>query len=275
MFDRIKSPDVLIEMINKNMPGDVSGKTNDNSSSELEKLLSSKPKDLIKIIKNDVDSFLDVSGVSTPKIYKSSFLPLFLEGFTSVGATTLAIKGSFSMLSIVTGSNFFDILNSYIPSWLEASILGGFFNNTLYYKSDNSHYDNIFRFIVLGGKKYDSPTSIAHEYTHRVQSSKGLHTLRKYISFQEGHAMCVERIIGKFYSEKYAFPKLRQLSDELYTGYLNNAILSLTTGDTKNISPYVLGTTIFSAYEHEFGQSIYKDVLKDDFEWPKSTYIKS
>ena len=275
MFDRIKSPDVLIEMINKNMSDDVSGKTNDNPSLELKKLLSSKPKDLIKIVKNDVDSFLNISGVSTPQIYKSSRLSSILESSVLCGITTMAIEGSFSLLSNVTGANFFDSLNSYMPSWLEVSTFGAFIGSTVLYEPDNSHYNNLFRLIMFGGKKYNGPTTIAHEYTHHVQSSKGLHTLRKYISLQEGHAVCVERIIGKSYSEKYTFPKLRQLSDELYTGHLNNAILALTTRDTKNISPYALGTAIFSIYEYEFGQNIYKDVLKDDFEWPKSTYIKS
>jgi hypothetical protein len=187
---------------------------------------------------------------------------------TTIPVTTSIILGQRALCGDELLNNYYQYIAA--PIVLSAVMaMPRIFSNKLNY----SIYHPLLRVISFDSdNENDNIATIAHEYTHHIQiSDQGMH--RGYDAFREGHAMGVEKAITKKYSEKHDYHILQRSTNSRYAGNLRKIINALKK-EEGTISPHTAGAAIFSIYEHEFGDSIYKDVLKDDFEWPKSTYIK-
>ncbi|MCX6710249.1 MAG: hypothetical protein NTV63_04870 [Candidatus Woesearchaeota archaeon] len=152
--------------------------------------------------KSAVDSFLKTDE----KMPDTSFYSIFRD----VDRYKLSILGLYSAGSFGAGASLFEILSGNIGAisipalFLSAGMISfaSGYRNQL--SSDNTFNARNSKITLHRANEVDTALYFAHEYTHYLQQKSGI--MGKFSGglyfFEEGHALGVQREIGKQYSEK-------------------------------------------------------------------------
>lgn len=157
---------------------------------------------------------------------------------------------------------------------------------------NNSSFDPGNDLLLIGsGKTFNAVGAIAHEYTHYLQHHFTELNIRTRNPVVEGHARGLEGIVSEkfaqeFDNQAYVFVSSERVAEELKDTYLytckKKKILpkkSLENLPIPNIGGllysidarhYSIGVAAMTIACSKHGENVYKDVMKNDFEFLKS-----
>ncbi len=234
-----------------------------------------------------VNEFLGIQEKSPPPSFRyySFFKPAPL-------ATPILFFYMYSSFDVIKNLFFFfkeQITKTSIHNLEMAMLL--FSQATLAYSwfNDAGYFSPTREIILKKEKRTLLIPAIAHEYTHFLQHQEDCLSLR-YSLFIEGHARGVENYIAQFYrdmedNEAFLYRTLDIRVGELKSAYRwmckslgqkpNKNLLKIRTRRDHEEwlnkvmsgvpSPSALGNTLFSLYKLQYGNSIYKKLIKGDF----------
>ena len=224
-------------------------------------------KELFPIVKNKVDSFLNVNNISNPRVdYFSITSPESLlggPGFSVFGGAVLIGGGIGFKETYFLQAGAISIFNCILQIYLR----------------NNDHYHPLFKNINLSYKERAKiiPT-LGHEYTHHIQRI----TINKYRRgvyeiFREGHARGIERYISNLFresedNEAFLYDITNINVRELKNVYKwlckkfelspNEALLNVKgIYDTKFLDNHAKGNVLFYIQETKKGPQVYNDAI--------------
>jgi len=272
-----------------------------NSSKPLDRTQLS---DLFKIVKKDVDIFLEVSEIKSPTIVAPQEPYTLIHDLKSVPGTCLILGGVlyFSIGASETLGNLNNIpnlSNSLLHIGIGAScILAGSLLGMIINPNPNCYYAPLGKISVLNYNEQEASLILAHEYTHHIQKLKwgtrgfcGRIVNPAFNSFCEGFARGVERNIAGFYTkitgdtsyeatclEKRHIPELKVVYDWLCkqtnqkpnkdlmgNGYFQD--LEEKHFFKKRPNDYAIGNTALYLKEITQGRRIYQNIIAGNFEF--------
>ncbi|MBW2992026.1 hypothetical protein KY345_02295 [Candidatus Woesearchaeota archaeon] len=239
-------------------------------------------------IKEEVDSFLGISDVDTPRY---GYFNLFKPGILS---TTMLINYAVQtynfMVNVARASQEPDLERSLM--WLVGGCSGLVSVGLLHSIANNPIYNPLSKTISLKREKRALLTpNVGHEYTHYVQDKKGLGDILKTHSiFNEGQARGVQRHISEAYMERednkaFLYDFLDTTVGEMKSAYLwmcrklkkpiRKTLLKVGTsrdgdeGLSRVVRPtaHAIGNCLFSIHEAKYGSRIYGDVMNGRFQF--------
>ncbi|MBN2459116.1 hypothetical protein JXB28_02435 [Candidatus Woesearchaeota archaeon] len=257
-------------------------------------------------IKKEVDAFLEVKWIRQPEVYQQGFLGTIKENkglaYGYLHSGILACIGSFlgsNTLEYMLGTGISGeaILKGMVSLGTIALGSAGLKDTLQEHRVrtlNEASYDCLYRQIIITStRQVPSIIKLAHEYTHHVQGVKGINLMEpKQKAFIEGHARGTTRQLALKYAmlkENPAFIhchiNLQDLA-ELKSAYtwvseklgikaypsiikakaLMDAEESYRIKETKEPGQHALGNAFFYAQELVQGNSIYRDVLKGEFQ---------
>ncbi|MBN2052531.1 hypothetical protein JW756_03435 [Candidatus Woesearchaeota archaeon] len=250
------------------------------------KLSNRELKEVFPSIKADVDDFLGLTNIPTPRFGYHSF-------FKSGGK----INFSLPIISGCTAASFLDVVNQLLSknaylftrSFFSDLFITGVGIASYYHvnKSQNQCYfyplsNNI---TLLKDERAELIPAPAHEYTHYIQEYVGWKfpwfkgfNKNKRTCLAEGHAMGVENYLARTYAEReknpaflynstrYSFYSLASvyywICNELNIKKRNISL----SGIPERPSDHTKGRVLFLINETKYGPQIYSDILKGKFE---------
>ncbi len=233
---------------------------------------------ILEEIKAEVDSFLGLENIETPRVGYFNLFRLDKINKTLLNIYSLgAFQFGLAAYSIITDGQM-DLFSG------AGIIIGAAFTGVAYklhkkVKEGNS-YNTLTKQIVLPRKKratrVENIITIGHEYTHHALGCIGIKQEEKeYTLFSEGMGRGVEKHLARIYSEKegnqaYAFDVLERSIHELKNAYIG---LSTLCGNEPKETITSINTQYDSKKVQEFFEQIKKEkrVNKNMFEMMKGT----
>jgi len=234
---------------------------------------------------SEVDYFLGISSEEIPKIEYFKLFRLNFFNFillSSYGESSLMIANSLTSLLINKNLQGLILLAIGSGSFIATNLLHNSKKQSRYYpESEKINLKKIKRNVLI-------PT-LGHEYVHHIQNINGLRG-ENYSIFEEGHSRGVEKHLAKVYKEKedneaFIFNSLDKLVGESKSVYIwmcekfnksvnKNLLKSKSSRDycekvfrrfKKIPTPHAIGNSLFSIYEENSGEEIYKNMIHGNF----------
>lgn len=213
------------------------------------------------------------------------YLPDQIKRGLKVAAGTFAISGLVSALEGLTIGNL--IMSGMIGALFGAGII--ILARETY---ANSAFDYKDHHLLIGATKtVNAVGAIAHEYTHCLQHNFTQLDIKSESKnpIVEGHARGLEGIISEKYAqefnnEAYTYVHSERVARELKTAYIYTCNKKEITPKesleklpicvdsflfSTDIDHYSLGVAAMTIANSKHGEKIYKDVMKNDFEFLK------
>ena len=169
----------------------------------------------------------------------------------------------------------------------------------IFWMSSNPHYNRFSKKVTIPKRHYSLRTSFipvaAHEYAHHVQREAEIKpsfsSPRMFRIFHEGHAYGVERYIAEVYKQKENNPFFEFLISNRTIGELKNVYLwscrfhkrepkqdllrAISSEDAYYLrrrypNTHAMGNALFSIYEAEQGNRIYREMIHGRFKFPET-----